>query len=198
MVTIQNVDVRLEVEGDGDEAVFARLFDGHRHSAFAALEVDDAFCGRAPTVVTRNGDLQGDARGLGLLRDVAAARDLLDRDTRGVVAPAAARTERELVLCLCEMIARSRTVPALAAQVVRGRLPVCEPGITDAATPMSSLDVRKSIYCHGFNSPGRCAAPTAPAFVLRPGSHHDTYGLPAELTVAARFCSRNALSTSTL
>ena len=27
MVTIQNVDVRFEVEGDGDEAVFARLFE---------------------------------------------------------------------------------------------------------------------------------------------------------------------------
>jgi hypothetical protein len=26
MVTIHNLEVRLEVEGDGDEAVFARLF----------------------------------------------------------------------------------------------------------------------------------------------------------------------------
>jgi hypothetical protein len=29
MVTIQNVDVRLDVEGEGDEAVFARLFEKH-------------------------------------------------------------------------------------------------------------------------------------------------------------------------
>lgn len=27
MVTIQNLEIRLEVEGDGDEAVFSRYFD---------------------------------------------------------------------------------------------------------------------------------------------------------------------------
>jgi hypothetical protein len=27
MVTIQNLEVRLDVEGEGDEAVFSRLFD---------------------------------------------------------------------------------------------------------------------------------------------------------------------------
>jgi hypothetical protein len=27
MVTIQNLEVRLEVEGEGDEAVFSRFFD---------------------------------------------------------------------------------------------------------------------------------------------------------------------------
>jgi hypothetical protein len=27
MVTIHNLEVRLDVEGDGDEAVFSRLFD---------------------------------------------------------------------------------------------------------------------------------------------------------------------------
>jgi hypothetical protein len=29
MVTIQNLDVRFDVEGDGDEATFARLFEAH-------------------------------------------------------------------------------------------------------------------------------------------------------------------------
>jgi hypothetical protein len=29
MVTIHNVDVHFDVEGDGDEAVFARLFEKH-------------------------------------------------------------------------------------------------------------------------------------------------------------------------
>lgn len=29
MVTIQNVDVHFEVEGDDDEVVFARLFEKH-------------------------------------------------------------------------------------------------------------------------------------------------------------------------
>ncbi len=29
MVTIQNIDVRFDVEGEGDEAVFARLFEKH-------------------------------------------------------------------------------------------------------------------------------------------------------------------------
>jgi hypothetical protein len=29
MVTIQNLEVRLDVEGEGDEAVFAKLFEKH-------------------------------------------------------------------------------------------------------------------------------------------------------------------------
>ena len=29
MVTIQNVEVRFDVEGEGDEAVFSRLFEKH-------------------------------------------------------------------------------------------------------------------------------------------------------------------------
>jgi hypothetical protein len=29
MVTIQNLDVRFDVEGDGDEQTFARLFEAH-------------------------------------------------------------------------------------------------------------------------------------------------------------------------
>lgn len=29
MITIQNLEVRFEVEGEGDEAVFARLFERH-------------------------------------------------------------------------------------------------------------------------------------------------------------------------
>ena len=29
MVTIQNVDVRFDVEGESDESVFARLFEKH-------------------------------------------------------------------------------------------------------------------------------------------------------------------------
>lgn len=29
MVTIHNLEVRFDVEGDGDEAVFARLFEKH-------------------------------------------------------------------------------------------------------------------------------------------------------------------------
>lgn len=29
MVTIQHVEVRLDVEGEGDEVVFARLFEKH-------------------------------------------------------------------------------------------------------------------------------------------------------------------------
>ena len=29
MITIQNLEVRFEVEGEGDEAVFARLFQKH-------------------------------------------------------------------------------------------------------------------------------------------------------------------------
>ncbi len=40
MITIQNLEIHLEVEGDGDEAAFIRLFDKHinRWSRLAAQQ----------------------------------------------------------------------------------------------------------------------------------------------------------------
>ena len=37
-VTIHNLEVRLEVEGEGDEAVFARMFEKYMRRWYRALE----------------------------------------------------------------------------------------------------------------------------------------------------------------
>lgn len=38
MVTIQNLEVQFDVEGEGDEAVFARLFEQHMRRWQAAMQ----------------------------------------------------------------------------------------------------------------------------------------------------------------